>query len=274
MPLSRINNPFLSSSGADNASITSPAANVVAFTTATTERMRVTATGNFGVGTASPLARIHSTRAGAELARFTNSNSNGGDWEFKLGGGGFEDRKFMITDKYSGADNVRLSIDSAGLVTIASGQIKFPASQNASADANTLDDYEEGTFTATFSASGVTLNNANNYGYYTKIGNRVIAQIYIRCLYVSGTHADITITGFPFTSATGTYNQHGCALGYVDGFTGLTYSQIFAYIGSGTATANLLNANYQGGLVNISTSKLGGGSGAYFVATFSYQTPT
>ena len=28
------------------------------------------------------------------------------------------------------------------------GQFKFPASQNASTNANTLDDYEEGTFTA------------------------------------------------------------------------------------------------------------------------------
>ena len=181
MALSRITNPFLSSSGAGNASITSPAANVVAFTTATTERMRVTAAGNFGVGTASPLAKIHSTKAGAEVARFTNSGSNGGDWEFKIGGGGFEDRKFMITDKYSGADDVRLSIDSAGLVTIASGQIKFPASQNASGDSNTLDDYEEGTYTpsVTGSTSGGPFTFGTQSGYYTKIGREVKVSMFM-----------------------------------------------------------------------------------------------
>jgi hypothetical protein len=70
-----------------------------------------------GVGTTSPLATIHSTKAGAEVARFTNSGSNGGDWELKIGGGGFEDRKFMVTDKFSGADNVRFSIDSSGRIT-------------------------------------------------------------------------------------------------------------------------------------------------------------
>lgn len=74
-----------------------------------------TMTGALGVG-ATPLAHIHSTKAGAEVARFTNSQSNGGDWEFKIGGGGFEDRKLMITDRYGSTDNVRLSIDSSGRV--------------------------------------------------------------------------------------------------------------------------------------------------------------
>lgn len=74
-----------------------------------------TMTGDLGVG-ATPLARMHATKAGAEVARFTNSQSNGGDWEFKLGGNGFENRKLMITDKFGGADNVRLSIDDGGRV--------------------------------------------------------------------------------------------------------------------------------------------------------------
>ena len=76
-----------------------------------------TMTGDLGVG-ATPLARMHATKAGAEVARFTNSQSNGGDWEFKIGGGGFEDRKLMIADKFGGADNVRISVDSVGRVTM------------------------------------------------------------------------------------------------------------------------------------------------------------
>jgi hypothetical protein len=74
-----------------------------------------TMTGDLGVG-ATPLARMHVTKAAAEIARFTNSQTNGGDWEFKIGGNGFENRKFMLTDKYGGADNVRLSIDDGGRV--------------------------------------------------------------------------------------------------------------------------------------------------------------
>lgn len=56
------------------------------------------------------------------------------------------------------------------------GQIKFPASQNASSDANTLDDYEEGTWTPTgnsFTVVGV----ATHAGFYTKIGRKVHLSI-------------------------------------------------------------------------------------------------
>lgn len=53
-----------------------------------------------------------------------------------------------------------------------SGQIKFPATQNASADANTLDDYEEGTWTPT-DASGAGLSITGTDCKYTKVGRLV-----------------------------------------------------------------------------------------------------
>jgi hypothetical protein len=49
--------------------------------------------------------------------------------------------------------------------------ITFPATQSASSDANTLDDYEEGTFTPTF--NNLTVGNGTTWGRYTKIGNVV-----------------------------------------------------------------------------------------------------
>jgi hypothetical protein len=67
------------------------------------------------------------------------------------------------------------NITPAGLIDIsgaAAGQIKFPAAQNASADANTLDDYEEGTYTPT--VTGATVVGTPTYsGFYTKIGRQV-----------------------------------------------------------------------------------------------------
>ena len=54
--------------------------------------------------------------------------------------------------------------------------ITFPATQSASTDANTLDDYEEGTWVVTFTAgtSGtITLNSSNNELSYIKIGSQV-----------------------------------------------------------------------------------------------------
>jgi hypothetical protein len=74
--------------------------------------------------------------------------------------------------------------------------IGFPATAVASSDANTLDDYEEGTFTPTAS-SGITINTINN-ATYTKIGNTVTFQIWIK---VDIGSADFVIAGLPFTGS-------------------------------------------------------------------------
>lgn len=90
-----------------------------------------------------------------------------------------------------------LDISAAG-----AGQIKFPAAQNASADANTLDDYEEGTWTPVFVSSGATFSYASQIGHYTKIGNRAFITWRIQ-LNTSGntlTANSTTITGVPFTN--------------------------------------------------------------------------
>ena len=75
------------------------------------------------------------------------------------------------------------------------GQIVFPATQNASANANTLDDYEEGTWTPVVSSGTATINTAS--GTYTKIGNRVIASFGFTG---NATGSINLIGGLPFTS--------------------------------------------------------------------------
>jgi hypothetical protein len=51
--------------------------------------------------------------------------------------------------------------------------IAFPATQSASADANTLDDYEEGTWSPAVSAGFTSPVYGNRRGTYTKIGRQV-----------------------------------------------------------------------------------------------------
>jgi hypothetical protein len=74
------------------------------------------------------------------------------------------------------------TIGVGGATAAASGAgITFPATQSASSDANTLDDYEEGDWTPTLTTSGtnftsVTYNTTNTHGRYTKIGRVVILQ--------------------------------------------------------------------------------------------------
>jgi hypothetical protein len=76
--------------------------------------------------------------------------------------------------------------------------ITFPATQNASSNANTLDDYEEGTWTPS-DASGASLSFSNAAGNYTKIGRQVI--VYFNMTFPStASSAQITIGGLPFAS--------------------------------------------------------------------------
>jgi hypothetical protein len=63
-----------------------------------------------------------------------------------------------------------------GSTSLAAGVgIVFPATQVASADANCLDDYEEGTWTVEWfdAATGGNLSSTTTTGYYTKIGRSV-----------------------------------------------------------------------------------------------------
>lgn len=85
-----------------------------------------------------------------------------------------------------------LSLSSAG---IGANEFKFPATQVPSADANTLDDYEEGTWTP---AVGGTATYAAQSGTYTKIGRTVHFTLALTITLI-GTGSTSDISGLPFT---------------------------------------------------------------------------
>jgi len=84
--------------------------------------------------------------------------------------------------------------------------IAFPATQSASTDANTLDDYEEGIWTPTLSSSGTapTVSTYDGrFGRYIKIGGQVTAICYIRATISSIGSGNPSITGLPFSDGAG-----------------------------------------------------------------------
>ena len=84
---------------------------------------------------------------------------------------------------------------------ISTPNIVFPAGQSASANVNTLDDYEEGEWTIGVAFNGGTtgITYTSNTGYYTKIGNIVTISGYMT-LSSKGTSTGIArLTGLPFT---------------------------------------------------------------------------
>jgi hypothetical protein len=100
--------------------------------------------------------------------------------------------------------NANGALSLAGAVRTATGVgITFPATQSASSDANTLDDYEEGTWTPVFKCTSVnpTYTATSAIGKYTKIGNVVYYSFY---LYSSGGatggSGDVYIGNLPFNA--------------------------------------------------------------------------
>jgi hypothetical protein len=142
--------------------------------------------------------------------------------------------------------------------------ITFPATQVPSADANTLDDYEEGTYTPAFdfTSGNGTLTYDTRYGRYTKVGNIVNCTIYMGILSKGTASGDCRITlPFASNSTTGNYQCSVCWIGSATGTAGsyMVYTAPnealarFQYSNTG-AQSNLTSSNCQnatGFMVNI-----------------------
>jgi hypothetical protein len=150
-----------------------------------------------------------------------------------------------------------------GIVTTA-GQVAFPASQNPSTDPNTLDDYEEGTWTPTFTFAtpgDLSVAYATRTGTYTKVGR----QVTITFVMITSAFTHSTASGNAYV--TGLAFQVGsAAVGALlfGGITKANYTSFFALpeagqsrcqisgSGSGQATANIAPADMPtGGTVTL-----------------------
>jgi len=159
--------------------------------------------GNFGLGTASPTAsasnRTLTINAPATFGSLLDFKTN-------------ETLNLRI---FSGVTNSVLSVKTATYLSFETndteriripadaGGIQFPAVQAASSNANTLDDYEEGTWTPTITPQSGSLTAYTSSGTYTKIG-RAVTVTFNTTITTSGTASGfMSIFGFPFTNGNG-----------------------------------------------------------------------
>lgn len=162
------------------------------------------------------------------------------------------------------------------LNTGATGQIKFPAAQNASADANTLDDYEEGTWTPTF--GGNTTAGSATYsqqtGKYTKVGRLVTASFdMIASSTLSGAVGVLSVLGLPFPSVSSPYLDGGSGSnGYYSGWSGGGVYSMLSYI-DGNSTKIILTWG-SGGTATAYAALTAVQNGTRLAGTISYLTST
>lgn len=104
--------------------------------------------------------------------------------------------------------NTTLGVGGVGASSSGSG-ISFPATQDPSTDANTLDDYEENTWTPTVTSSSGTITSYTLVGAnYTKIG-RVVHVNFAVTITNAGTGAGSLDVTLPFTNGAVIANGSG-----------------------------------------------------------------
>jgi hypothetical protein len=143
---------------------------------------------------------------------------------------GIDDDGTSTAITINSSNNVALAgnIGLGGATPTTSGTgITFPATVSASTNANTLDDYEEGTFTPTWSSGTATY--ISQVGKYTKIGNVVYFNINIKSSSVTSM-TSVNINGLPFTAVNLTDYFATCANFPVFGFENLGSAGIGAQI--------------------------------------------
>lgn len=148
----------------------------------------------------------------------------------------------LDADKLDGLEGSAYTRNDGGANT--GGQVKFPATQVPSSDVNTLDDYEEGTWTPVLTAAtpgNLSVAYTTQVGRYIKIGKLVRATCFIQTSTWTHTTAsgDIQITGLPFAHVT---SSGGDSYGAVifNGFTKANYTQMTAAITSALSLINMI----------------------------------
>ena len=132
-----------------------------------------------------------------------------------------------------------------GVIQVSNG-ITFPATQSASTDANTLDDYEEGTWTPVNADVALTSSSGN----YTKVGNLVtLGGDFFGG--TTGSTSRFLISGLPFSiSGTSKLNT-----GFV-GFTNCTVQATGVYPYSSTQLSPRTVSNVELTLANMSGNRM------------------
>lgn len=145
------------------------------------------------------------------------------------------------------------------------GAVGFPATQAASAGANDLDDYEEGTWTPaiTFGGGSTGLTYTTQIGTYTKIGRAVMLFSNTVINSNGSSTGSALITALPFTAAAQT---HALSM-YVNGITFASIPQ--AYVASSTTTIVLTEVTVAGVLSDLTDVDLEAGD--QIVATGFYN---
>ena len=242
-----------------------------------TERMVIDSSGNLVVGASSNPSGLYKIVASGTdnnnlIGSYNTATGNAGiriqanAAGLYLQGSGTVDPLYITNTSATGYISFRPSSDTekarinqyglglGGTAPSSGTGIAFPATQSASSDANTLDDYEEGTFTPTITAASGSMTYGSQQGHYTKIGRTVICTFWVQWTGTTLSGSPVIMNNLPFNNA---YNSRpspsirpsgfASATNVIGGWLpgGTTYIQIQKY--SAGNTSDVAGSDIPGG---------------------------
>jgi hypothetical protein len=292
-----------------NTGIFFPAADTIAFAEGGVESARFDASGNMGLAVTpsawkSNYKAFQVGNATAVVGRTDNNNNyfssnwfvnssnqdiyqntgfatiyaqNAGNHAWYTAASGTAGNAITFTEamRIDSSGNVLVGITSAranaGDVQVSKG-ISFPATQSAQSDANTLDDYEEGTWTPVL--GGSTSETGQTYtrqlGRYTKVGRQVTVTWDVIISTVGTMVGNGHLKGLPFTVGNNVGSRAGLALGEFSSLA--TAVSIFSGIVVENTTElyiRVATASTATGVASITATSLWG-NGTQLIGTITY----
>ena len=206
------------------------------------------------------------TRGGYVIVHGNEHSSNAGITRIHAGNVGTADIQF-----YTGGHQ-RAQIDSNGNLILKKNLVLESTSEGidfsgVGSSANTLDDYEEGTWTLALNTSNsdAVITITNTTGSYTKIGDVVHVRIYTAaCGVGSAGSGTVYISGLPFTVANTGGNRNYSAASFA-------HTNIFStsYEAYGAISHSFAVVVQEG---SISSATFATGNGKYMMFSLTYRT--
>lgn len=159
-------------------------------------------------------------------------------------------------------------------MTLTNGQIAFPSTQVPSANANTLDDYEEGTFTPaiTFATPGdLAVSYSSQIGLYTKVGRLCALNFTVTSSSFTWTTASgaLTVSGLPFTGISGSTATSTVRF---MGITKAGYSDFTSLIGGAVNTVTFVAGNSGSAFSTVDATNVPSGGTVSLTSALVYHT--
>ena len=249
--------------------------------------------GNVGIGTRSPSTRLHIRSSvassiagyrdgttglivegdGASYIQIIASKTNpmgilfdGGNTHNDTARGGlFYDIDYGMAFKTGGG--FRWKMDEAGDLIPYSTSTGIVLGATSNVAANTLDDYEEGTWTPTLVSTGASFAYSVRNGYYTKIGRSVSFTCVIQ-LDGGGnsfTNNSVALNGWPFQSTTNAHSRFFIVGRYLNLDLGNGYTYAYAHLNGNSSSATLHESGDNVPTATIVSNDLSSSSGQLFL---------